>query len=268
MAAVGYGNPHHGGYHDSEARVIVYEDANFRGGSFTLYPGEEMRNLQYERFDNGKRMNDRISSVRVIGGASIVMFDHHDMNGQAIRVTSEVRNLAHHDMPDFTIPWNDRISSVVVRGERRRPAPTKRVESPRHEDAPRPRDVSRHAESPRPGKSSQQTETEIKHAYEETLRRPADPDGLAYYRGLVIEQGWTDRMVRDHLRRSDEYRRDTADRMIGQAYRDVLARAPDPEGLANYRRLMLKQKWSEQQVRQALRSSPEYHDKQRVARAH
>jgi hypothetical protein len=48
------------------------------------------------------------------------------------------------------------------------------------------------------------------------------------------------------------------DRIIGRAYEDVLHRAPDQDGLRNYRRLMIDERWTEHDVRQALRKSTKY----------
>ena len=47
------------------------------------------------------------------------------------------------------------------------------------------------------------------------------------------------------------------DRIIRRAYRDVLNREPDSAGFSLYRRRILDDGWSEAQVREALRSSPE-----------
>lgn len=219
-------------------RVVLYEDANFRGGSLVLYPGERLPDLRQARFSNGKRVNDRISSVRIEGGAGILLYDDFDFDGQVIRVTDDVRNFAHRYMPDIAVAWNDRISSLTVIGERRSVAA-------------------------RPGPP---VETVIRRAYLDVLDRPADPDGLAYFRGLMLDQGWTEKMVRDHLLRSDEYRLTTVDRIIGRAYREVLGREPDPQGLANYRRLLLTQHWSETRLRDTLRASAEYRNRRLALR--
>jgi hypothetical protein len=48
------------------------------------------------------------------------------------------------------------------------------------------------------------------------------------------------------------------DNLIRRAYRDVLNREPDQPGLRLYRSRMLDDGWSEGQVRDALRQSPEY----------
>ena len=48
-----------------------------------------------------------------------------------------------------------------------------------------------------------------------------------------------------------------AERMVRSAYQNVLHREPDEAGLRLYRRHITEDGWSEQQVREALRSSPE-----------
>jgi hypothetical protein len=45
---------------------------------------------------------------------------------------------------------------------------------------------------------------------------------------------------------------------VRRAYQDILDREPDAEGLRLYRSRMLDQDWTEQDVREALRKSPEY----------
>lgn len=218
--------------------MIIYENADFRGGSLVLYPGDQLRDLHRVRFNNGKVINDQISSIQVEGGAAIRLFDDEDFRGEVMRTTEDVRNLAHRTMPDSGISWNDRVTSLIIEGSRRA--------------------------KPRPGPAA---EPMIQLAYREVLGRPADQEGLAYYRGLVIDQGWTDQMVRSHLQRSDEYKHLVADRMIQRAYRDILGRDPDPLGLQTYRQLVIKEHWSEQRLRNALRDSPEYRAQQ-VSKEH
>jgi hypothetical protein len=49
-----------------------------------------------------------------------------------------------------------------------------------------------------------------------------------------------------------------AERIVRQAYRDILRREPDASGLAQYTRSMLYDNWSEADVRRSLQSSDEY----------
>lgn len=78
-----------------------------------------------------------------------------------MQTSSRVGNLDHRDMPDTRSVWNDRISSLRVMGERSRVS---------HREPRRSK--------PKPA---------IKKAYEEVLRRPADPEGMRYYDRLVRE---------------------------------------------------------------------------------
>ena len=48
------------------------------------------------------------------------------------------------------------------------------------------------------------------------------------------------------------------DRVVRRAYEAILHREPDTEGLRNYRRLMIDEGWTEHDVREAPRNSPEY----------
>jgi hypothetical protein len=56
------------------------------------------------------------------------------------------------------------------------------------------------------------------------------------------------------------------DRIVRRAYQDILHRDPDPSGLRQYRSLIIDKGWSEQQVREALRNSPEYHEQNTMTR--
>jgi hypothetical protein len=49
-----------------------------------------------------------------------------------------------------------------------------------------------------------------------------------------------------------------AERIVRQAYRDILRREPDASGLAQYTRSMLYDNWTEADVRRSLLSSQEY----------
>jgi hypothetical protein len=49
--------------------------------------------------------------------------------------------------------------------------------------------------------------------------------------------------------------------MVTKAYQDLLNRAPDPGGLQQYSDKMLKEGWTDQQVRESIMQSPEYRQK-------
>jgi len=73
------------------------------------------------------------------------------------------------------------------------------------------------------------------------------------------DEGWND-LISSLRVRPGSYARPTedVDRIIRRAYRDVLDREPDAQGLRLYRSRMLDDGWSESRVRETLRNSPEY----------
>jgi hypothetical protein len=65
-------------------------------------------------------------------------------------------------------------------------------------------------------------------------------------------------MIRDNIRRGEEFRNEGANRIIHRAYREVLGREADPEGLRHFRHQLLEKNWTEGDVCDALRKSEEY----------
>jgi hypothetical protein len=104
----------------------------------------------------------------------------------------------------------------------------------------------------------------IRNAYQDVLGRAPDAEGLRSYRRRMIDEGWTERQVRDALRKSPEHMGNptaAADRTITRAYQDLLGRAPDFRGMAEFRNQITQHGWDEHDVRQAIMSSPEYRSK-------
>jgi TorA maturation chaperone TorD len=110
----------------------------------------------------------------------------------------------------------------------------------------------------------------IRRAYQDILNRDPDTDGMRHYRSLMIDKDWTERDVREDLRKSTEKdensRRQQADKIIRRAYQDVFGRDPDASGLNNYRNKILDQGWDEHDVREALKRSPENRQKNQISR--
>jgi hypothetical protein len=212
-------------------RVIIYEDAEYRGDRLVLYPGDSLENLSGLTFENGGRLNDRISSLRVEGGAEVSVHADARFRGAVMRLTENTRDLTGRLLPgSVSTSWNDRISSL-------------RVEVRRRDEPKADPDII------------------IKRAFLDLLGREPDPSGVRDYRSLIIDQGWTEAMVRDNIRRGDEFRREGAERIVRRAYLDVLEREADPVGLKLYRTNLLEKNWSETDVRDALRRSDEYRKK-------
>jgi TorA maturation chaperone TorD len=104
----------------------------------------------------------------------------------------------------------------------------------------------------------------IERAFEEVLDREPTDRELRRYRYLMEEEYWTERDVREDLRERSDYRRHSRDRyedpdkVIRRAYEDIFDREPDEKGLRHYRSRMIDEDWTEHDVRESLRKSPEY----------
>jgi hypothetical protein len=84
-----------------QAGACFYEDRNFEGRYFCVPQGDDLRSIP-----NG--MGDRISSIRLFGGAEVTVFRDRDMRGRSARFLSNERDLRRDGL-------NDQISSIVVR---------------------------------------------------------------------------------------------------------------------------------------------------------
>jgi len=123
-----------------------------------------------------------------------------------------------------------------------------------------------------PLEASSQQDKAIIRAFEDVLdRQPTDRE-LRRYRDLMYDEHWTERDIRDDLRNRSDYSRNSQrkvqdpDRVVRRAYEDILHREPDADGLRLYGSRMIDQNWSEQDVRAALRKSPEYRQKNAMTR--
>lgn len=109
----------------------------------------------------------------------------------------------------------------------------------------------------------------VRRAYQDILHREPDTEGLRLYRSRMIDDGWTEYQVREALRKSPEHAErssESADKIIRRAYQDVLGREPDTNGLYSYRNKVMNQGWDEHDVREALRKSPEFRQKNAMTR--
>ena len=65
-------------------------------------------------------------------------------------------------------------------------------------------------------------------------------------------------------RRGSQIGSQNPDVIVQRAYQDILERDPEPAGLRMYRSRVIDDGWTEQQVREALRNSPEYRERTRA----
>lgn len=107
-------------------------------------------------------------------------------------------------------------------------------------------------------------DTTIRRAFDEVLQRDPSEWELRRYRDLMYEDHWTERDIKEDLRRRGDYGRhserriEDPERVVRRAYEDILHRQPDAEGLRLYRSRIIDDNWTEYQVREALRKSPEH----------
>jgi hypothetical protein len=210
--------------------VCFYRDADFRGEYFCASRGETFSRVPSD-------MNDRISSIRIFGRVEVTVFKDREFDGRSTRFNSDVRDLA-------DVGWNDRISSIRVRGFGYgggggnggwygRPGDVERI---------------------------------IRRAYQDVLRREPDQEGLRVYRSHMIDDGWSEAQVREELRNSPEYRElntmtyPKAQDIVRRAYLTVLKREPDA-GSRDYVDKVMREHWTQADVERELRKSPEYRNK-------
>lgn len=80
--------------------VCFFEDVEFRGRYFCVRPDEEMARMPVD-------MNDKISSLRVLGNVEVTVFLDVGFQGRSGRFATDAPDLRRDG-------WNDRISSLRV----------------------------------------------------------------------------------------------------------------------------------------------------------
>ncbi len=142
------------------AGACFYQNANFGGDYFCIQAGDE-----YDQMPEG--LNDRISSIRLFGDASVVVYRNPNFSGRNSRFNDDIRNLQSEG-------WNDTISSIRVRLDFAR--------------------VSR-----------DQAEEIVRRAYRNVLGR--EPDAAARgWVDRIMRDRWSQSDLERELRRSPEYR--------------------------------------------------------------
>jgi hypothetical protein len=237
--------------------VTFFEHANFRGDSITLFPGDTIPNLDGQRFGRGARANDRISSIRIDGDAEVFVFLDSRFLGEAMRLTRDVRDLSQVGVVGRAISWNDLISSIRVEEDRRERPGNGRPDYGRPGNHNPPPVVLR----PVPV----DVEKIVRRAYQDVLQRDPDDSGMRTFRSRMIEQGWTEQIVRDSLRKSEEYRTVVVGKIVRRAYHELLGREPDGGGERHYVYQLLNRGWSEEDVRNDIRKSAEFRNRGRQA---
>jgi hypothetical protein len=94
--------------------ACFYTDADFEGNRYCVAAGDAATSMPLG-------FNDAISSIEIVGGASVTIFEDANFSGQATQISSSIRDLAGARSPNG-FRWNDAISSVRVQASRFNPA--------------------------------------------------------------------------------------------------------------------------------------------------
>jgi hypothetical protein len=245
----------------SPNRVTFYTEPNFKGESLVVEAGAAIENLDRLQRSTQQPWTFAISSVRVDGSAKAMVYSGPGFSGDRLEISSNIPDL--YSQPRSSGgggTWDRAIASVNVSG----PRPIVTTPPPRHDPPttvvvvpsgpPPPPPVIVHEIRPRMDRRT--AEMMVQRAFREVLNRPADPEGLRTYRDRLMHEGWSEQQMIQHLQRSSEARGVNADEAITRAYREVLRRDPDPNGLAHYR-AKWRDGWTQGQIRDDLRRSQE-----------
>jgi hypothetical protein len=233
------------------ARVVLYSGENFDGVSVDLLPGAEIADLGDLCFADGRRVRDRISSVRIFGDLKVTLYVATGFGGEELELTASVARLNRVPRKDRGHGnWDNCVSSVRVSGGHR------------DRDEPRDRDLGRDRPHRHDGPDGAEIERLVTRAYRELLAREPNGAELRRYREAASSEGWGRDQIYDDIRSSREYRSKEAGRIVDRVYRELLGREPDQSGRDRYCRNILEKGWSEDRVREDIHRSDEYRRRQ------
>jgi hypothetical protein len=243
--------------------ACFFRDADFRGEYFCVPAGENVGRVPDD-------MNDAISSIRVFGRASVIVFRDIRFGGDSLRFDRSVRNLREEH-------WNDRVSSMRVdiagregdfRDRDRRDGDVRdRRDGDRRDGDFRDRRDDDRSDRRSEGETTRAREI-VKRAYLSVLQRQADQAAEVWVE-TVIRNNWTQDDLERELRKSPEYRdkftltRPKAQEIVRRSYLNVFKREPDPSGAAYWVDNVLRNNWTQDDLERELKKSPEYQQKNR-----
>lgn len=266
-------------------RAYFYTEPGFQGECFTVEAGTNLDNLANILDSQGQPFNDRIHSIQLEGPLRLVVFRHAGFSGESIWINGDVADLrAYAFAPGSSGSWARNISSAQLEGVGQGVVVFYRWDRRDAERAIRSSYLEYFGREPDPagqrhylayllqgGWTLEQLHQDLRRSaefrnrdvdgiirreYRQVLGRDPDASGMNAYR-RAMSRGMTIGELRTDLRRSGEGNQKSIHDAISRAYRELLKRDPDPEGLANYIRLM-QQGMSERDVREALKRSDEY----------
>lgn len=103
-------------------RIFLFADPNYEGEGVEILPGDDFSDLRQIAFPSGRAVNDRVSSIRIEGRASLRVYADPNFNGERLDITGDVpdlRRLARSK--DGRLSWDDCITALRADGQRREP---------------------------------------------------------------------------------------------------------------------------------------------------
>jgi hypothetical protein len=199
--------------------VTFYTEPNFRGEALKVEAGASVENLDRMMRSTQKPWTASISSVQVTGEARASVFSGPGFGGDRLEIVRSIPDLyAEPRGRDGSATWDRAIASLMVTSPARTAAPS---------PAPLP-------PGPPPPVQAEPPPTVV------IVQPPPPPPPQV--------------IIREPRPRLD---RRTAELIIQRAFREVLDRPADPEGLATYRNRLMYEGWSERQVIENLQRSSE-----------
>ena len=229
----------------SQDRVTFYTEPNFKGEAITIEAGAAVDNLdQYQRA-NQQPWTFAISSVRVEGAATASVFSAAGFNGDRLEIRQSIPDLyGQRRGADSGGTWDRAIASINVVGPQTvavaPPPPVAMVPAP---TAPPPQSAPVIIVPTQPQAPTQQVVV--------VQPRPEPPPTVVVVPSRPAPPPVVIREVRPRMDRR------TAEMIVTRAYREVLNRPPDPEGLATYRDRLMHEGWTERQIVEQLQRSGE-----------
>lgn len=212
----------------SPDRVTFYTEPNFRGEALTVEAGAAVENLERMQRSDRNPWSLVISSVRVEGAAVASVYTAAGFGGERLDITRSVPDLyAEQRSRDGGGTWDRAIVSLSVSAPARAVAPT---------PAPTPAPAAPPVVVPAPAP------------------RPEPPP-----RTVVVVPGPPPPPPTVIIREPPRPRLDrrAAEQIVQRAFREVLNRPPDPEGLRTYRDRLMYEGWTERQIIEQLQRSGE-----------
>ena len=93
--------------------AILYSDPGFQGDTYEIFPGDEIPDLRAVRFQGGGKINDRISSIRIMGGLRLVIYADPRFRGDQLMLVDDVPDLRRLKRPSQgTGSWDETITAL------------------------------------------------------------------------------------------------------------------------------------------------------------